>query len=376
MKKLFLGLLAASLFTSVHAADNSTKPVAEAPPPAVKDTAPERYTVVKGDTLWGISGRYLQDPWRWPEIWQANQQISNPHLIYPGDQLVLCHIKDRAVIAVDQGHGCADIPGATGPSGNQNITGSGNNFSLHPQIRSTALELAIPAIPLQAVRSFLNDSRVVDYDVLKAAPYVLAVKDEHVVAGAGDKIYARGSFENSTNSYGIYRAGLRYMDPDTKEVLGYEATAIGNGKLVALEHGVATVDVVNTLAQEVRYLDKLLPKEERMVTAIFTPHNPAGVKPGRVIRVFDSISSAANLSVLVISRGEREGVRQGDTFALYQHGILVRDSSNDDVVRLPAQNEGLAMVFRTFEKVSYALVLRSTGVVHTGDEVRPPISGD
>lgn len=376
MKKLFLGLLAATLFTSVHAADGTSAPAA--PPPAIKDSAPDRYTVVKGDTLWGIAGRYLQDPWRWPEIWQANQQITNPHLIYPGDVLILCHIEDRTVVAVDQGNGCADLTAQSSaplPS-DQHITGSGVDFKLHPQIRSEPLEVAIPAIPLQLIRSYLNDSLVVDYNTLKNAPYVVDGNEGHNVTGAGDEIYARGEFTGNTNNYGIYRSGVRYLDPDTQEVLGYEATSVGEGKLLALANGLATVDIISTAGQEVRIDDKLLPREERMVTPVFEPSNPYNVKPGRIIRVFDSINSAANFSVIVVNRGAREGVKEGNTFALYEHGKLIRDDVNDDLMRLPSKPEGLAMVFRTFYKVSYALVLRANGVISVGDEIRPPISGD
>jgi len=375
MKKLFLGLLAASLFTAGHAADSTSAPAASAPP-AVKESAPDRYTVVKGDTLWGIASRYLADPWRWPEIWQANQQISNPHLIYPGDQLILCHIQDKTVVAVDQGNGCADIPGATPSPSSPRVTGSGVDYTLHPEIRSEPLEVAVPTIPLPLIRSFLDDSRVVDYNTLQKAPYVIDGHEGHVVSGAGDEVYARGTFTSDTNNYAIFRAGERYIDPDTQEVLGYEATSVGNGKLVALDKDIGTFDIMDTHGQEVRIEDRLLPKQERLVTAVFEPSNPYNVKPGRVIRVFGSIDSAANYSVIVINRGEREGVKVGNTFALLEHGQLIRDPVNSDIVRLPTQPEGLAMVFRTFDKVSYALVLRSSKVVHNGDEIRPPIAGD
>jgi hypothetical protein len=386
MKKLLLGLAGTLLISGAFAATSSSSGSTDSSPastdssgPDIKDSAPGRYTVVKGDTLWDISGRYLKSPWRWPEIWQANQQISNPHWIYPGDVLVLCQIKDKKIVAMDQGNGCADIPGAT-PVGTASgsspaITGSGRDFKLHPQVRSESLSIAIPAIPLSAIRAFLNNSRVVDADTLQKAPYVVAGADDHVVAGAGDKVYARGK-GLQMNNYGIYRGGVRYTDLDTGEVLGYEATAVGSGKVIAIDAGVGTVSVLGTEGEEVLIEDKLLPNEQRNVQPIFSPRNPDHVKKGRLLRVFGSIGSAAVNSVVVLSRGERDGVKQGDTFAVYKHGAVIHDRVADEAVRLPSEREGLAMVFRTFDKVSYALVLKASNPISVGDDIVPPINGD
>lgn len=373
MKKQLLGLVAASALAA------SAYAVAVASNVAVKDSAPERYTVKKGDTLWDISGRYLSDPWRWPEIWAANRQIDNPHLIFPGDVLLLCSIKGQAMVVVDQGGGCAEaesrIAAGTQPA-EQKVTGSGRDFKLHPQVREQDLALAIPAIPLQAIQRYLNDSRVVTPDELQKAPYVMAGADERLVVGAGSKVYVRGKGMDADGSYGVYRGGVRYDDPESGEVLGYEATAIGSGRMIALSGGVGTFEVTRTIDQEVRIEDKLLPHEERAVSSVFVPRNPDGVKPGRILRIFGSIGGGANYSVIVLNRGEREGVRQGDTFALYQRGKVIRDRVSNEYVKLPSEHVGLAMVFRTFNKVSYALVLRASSVVKVGDEVRPPISGD
>lgn len=367
MKKHFLGILSACILAGSAYADS----------PAVKDTAPERYTVKKGDTLWDISSRYLNDAWRWPEIWQANQQIANPHLIYPGDVLVLCHIHGQTVLAKDAGGGCAEVETRMAAGPLPVVTAQANgDYKLHPQIREQELSVAIPAIPLQAIKRYLNDSRVVKLSELEKAPYVVAGADEHIIAGAGDHVYVRGKTLEDGGAYGVYRAGTRYVDPDTQEILGYEATAIGGGKVTAVNAGVGTFEIGKTSDEEVRIEDKLLPYEERVVPSIFEPHNPAGVRPGRVIRVFGSIASAANNSVIVLSRGTMDGVRQGDTFALYQHGKTIVDRVSREAVRLPSERKGLAMVFRTFDRVSYALVLRGTGVISVGDEIRPPVSGD
>lgn len=370
MKKRLLGIVGACLLAGLVQAEEPVK---------VKDSAPERYTVVKGDTLWGISGRYLNDPWRWPQIWEANKQVYNPHLIYPGDVLLLCRIEGKAVVAVDQGGGCSEIASRIASGGGlpTQTKLSDGTVKLHPQVREQPLSLAIPAIPLKEIQRYLNDSRVVGIEELNRAPYVLTATDDHVVAGAGDKIYVRNKNKLLVpdGSYGIYRAGVRYLDPDSGEVLGYEAEDIGSGKLVALEPEVGTLSVTRT-TQDVRIGDKLLENESGRISSVFHPSNPDGVKAGRVLRVFGSIASAAQYSVIVLNRGEVDSVKPGHTFALYRRAGVVADDVTHDQVRLPSERAGLAMVFRTFSRVSYALVLRSSTPVKVGDEVRPPISGD
>lgn len=347
-------------------------------PVQVKESAPERYTVVRGDTLWDISSRYLADAWRWPEIWEINPHVRNPHLIYPGDVLLLCQIKGRAVVAVDMGGGCAEVE-ARMASGQptQIISGSGRDQKLHPQARIQPLSLAIPAIPLQEIQRYLNGSRVVSKADLDNAPYVLAGPETRIITGAGDSIYIRNKNKllESHGVYGIYRGGRAYIDPVTREVLGYEAEDIGGGKIVALNGEVGTLAVSRT-TQEVRIEDKLLPNESERISTVFYPSNPDAVKPGVILRVFDSLGSGAQNSVVVLNRGELDGVKSGHTFAIHKRGESVRDRVTNEYVRLPSERAGLAMVFRTFSKVSYALVLRSSTTVKVGDEVKPPVSGD
>ncbi len=347
-------------------------------PVQVKESAPERYTVVRGDTLWDISSRYLADAWRWPEIWETNPHVRNPHLIYPGDVLLLCQIKGRAVVAVDMGGGCAEVE-ARMASGQptQIISGSGRDQKLHPQARIQPLSLAIPAIPLQEIQRYLNGSRVVSKADLDNAPYVLAGPETRIITGAGDSIYIRNKNKllESHGVYWIYRGGRAYIDPVTREVLGYEAEDIGGGKIVALNGEVGTLAVSRT-TQEVRIEDKLLPNESERISTVFYPSNPDAVQPGVILRVFESLGSGAQHSVVVLNRGELDGVKSGHTFAIHKRGESVRDRVTNEYVRLPSERAGLAMVFRTFSKVSYALVLRSSTTVKVGDEVKPPVSGD
>ena len=330
MKRSLLGIVCACLLAGAVAG------VAMAAEPAVvKSSAPERYTVVAGDTLWGIAGRYLNDPWRWPEIWEANKQVYNPHLIYPGDVLLLCRIQGKSVLAVDQGGGCDEVASRiAGGGGLPDMTKTGNNeFKLHPKMREQPLSIAVPAIPLKEIQRYLTESRVVSKAELDQAPYVIAGKEDHVILGAGDSAYVRNKNKLLVldSAYGVFRGGMRYTDPDTGEVLGYEAEDIGSGNLVALEPEVGTLQLKRS-AKNVSVGDKLLVNESGRISSIFHPANPDGVKPGRIVRVFDSIGSAAQYSVIVINRGEIDGVKAGHAFALYRRGPVIRDTINQEAI--------------------------------------------
>jgi hypothetical protein len=385
MKKRLRGivgvcLLAGLVQTGRVQADMAQADVAQAGESVqVKDSAPAKYTVVAGDTLWGIAGRYLNDPWRWPEIWEANQQNYNPHAIFPGDVLLLCRIEGKAVVAVDQGGGCSEISSRIAAGGGlptQTEMPDGT-VKLHPQVRELPLGLAIPAIPLKEIQRFITGTRVVSLDELNRAPYVISSNDGRIVNGAGDLVYVRNRNNLLAQNaiYSVYRAGERYLDPDTNEVLGYEAQDVGSGTLAALNSEVGSLRM-NRTVQEVRNGDKLLPAEAERISSIFYPSNPTGVKPGRVIRIFGSISSAAQYTVIALNRGEADGVKVGNIFAIYHRGGIVVDTVKQDAVRLPAERAGLSMVFRTFPRVSYALVMRAVNVIKEGDEARPPINGD
>lgn len=368
MKKLLLGaLIASSMAATMATAEDVT----------VKEGAPDRYTVVKGDTLWDISNRFLKDPWRWPEIWQANPQIQNPHLIYPGDNILLCMVNGQQVLAVDAGGGCAEVAQRVleGKKPSTDTLDGGDTVKLRPQVRVEPLGVAVPALPLKEIQRYMTDSRVVSREELNKAPYVLAGNENRIIAGAGDTVFARGNIAEDNTTYGIYRPGARYDDPDTGEVLGYEAEDVGTGKVLSRENDVATIEITR-MAQDVRIEDRLLPSEQRRVTAMFYPKSPDAVKPGKVIRIMGGVDNAAKYGVIVLNRGERDGVQQGHVFALYRKAQSVRDRVSNEVVKLPAEKEGLAMVFRTFAKVSYALILKSERPVKVGDDARPPRSGD
>jgi hypothetical protein len=341
------------------------------PSPHVRADAPNLYIVKRGDTLWDISKRFLNDAWRWPQVWAANPQVKNPHLIYPGDRLLLCKIEGRTVVGRDEGDGCNGIAlRMRGGSSSQ------TDVRLSPRVRVEPLDVAVPAIPSSAIQGWLTQSQVVAYDTLQQAPYVLAAKGRRVVTAAGDTIYIRGTGLQVGDSYGVYREGERYVDPETKEGLGYEARMVARGTVTEVNRDVTTIELTDSYGQEVREGDRILPTVAKDLPPIFYPTNSDNVAPGRLIRVMDSVGVGAIHSVIAINRGTRDGAQAGQVVAVHRRGALVRDPKVKDLVRLPSERSGLAMIFRSFDRVSYAYVLEADEPLKLGDEIRPPVSTD
>ncbi len=340
MRKLLLGaLLAFGLVVSAIAGDVL----------ALRQGHPEVYVVKKGDTLWDISNIFLESPWRWPELWQVNPQIENPHLIYPGDELHLVYHNGQPRLVLNRG----------------------GDVKLTPNVRSTPLDQAIPAIPLEAVNPFLNRGRIVGEGMLEGSPYVLAGKEGHIVTGAGDEIYGRGKFEKDQESFGVFRRGDTFTDPDTKEVLGIQARDIGTAKLLGLEGDVATL-ALNRSTEEVRRGDRLLPEEERQINANFFPSAPPQDIKGYILAVEGGVNQVGRMSVVIISKGAKDGLSEGNLLAIYKAGEMVRDPVTGDMVKTPDFRAGLLMVFRTFDRVSYGLVMRAERPLKVNDRIRNP----
>ncbi len=325
----------------------------------LKPGHPDIYEVVKGDTLWDISGTFLSRPWLWPDIWQINPQIENPHLIYPGDQIALIYVDGQPRLQLRRGDA-----GRT-----YKLTPS-DTVSLQPEIRATPLESAIPAISLDAIQGFLVDNRVVGNGVLDAAPYVVQGESERLVLGAGDRVYIRGELDIN-DSYNVVRKGPVYVDPETNEVLGREATYIGLGTAVAQEGEIATMAVRQT-REELFIGDRVLPTEERKVDSNFFPSAPEGQIFGQIISVFSGVTQVGQFDVVVVNRGEREDLEVGNVLAIYKRGAIARDRIANQTIRLPSERAGLLMIFRTFEKLSYGLVLVTERPLAVFDEVRNP----
>lgn len=339
MRKLLYALAATMLLLTswAHAA------------PELRNDHPERYTVVKGDTLWDISGRFLKNPWYWPEIWHVNPQVANPHLIYPGDRLALVYIDGKPrVTKVTPGNGVV---------------------KLSPKVRSEPIDTPIPAIPLDAISSFLTDTRIVTPELISAAPYVLEGADGRIVIGAGDRLYARG--EKPADKVGVFRRSTEFVDPDTGEFLGLEARSIGRGDVVAENGDVLTVNLTRS-SEEVRIGDRLLVNEDRRLTTTFVPSSPDDQIEGKMIAVDGGVTQIGQYNVVAINRGTREGLEAGNVMAILKSGNLVRDPVTNETIELPSERAGLLMVFQVYEKMSYGLILQATRPLSVGDKVTNP----
>jgi nucleoid-associated protein YgaU len=316
--------------------------------PELRSDHPERYTVVKGDTLWDISARFLNNPWYWPEIWHVNPQVQNPHLIYPGDRLALVYIDGK--------------PRVTKVS-------SSDVIKLSPQIRSEAIDTPIPAIPLDAISSFLSETRIVSPEELNGAPYVLEGEDGRIITGAGDRVYARG--EKPADRVGIFRRSKEFRDPDSGEFLGLEARSIAKGEVSAENGDVLTLSLTSS-NEEVRIGDRLLVSEDRRLTTNFVPSSPEEEIEGVMISVEGGVNQIGQYDVVAINRGEREGLKPGNVMAVLKSGNQVRDPVTNETIELPSERAGLLMVFQTYEKMSYGLILRASRVLSVGDKVTNP----
>lgn len=323
---------------------------AHAAGPEFRSDHPERYTVVKGDTLWDISSRFLDNPWYWPEIWHVNPQVANPHLIYPGDELALVYIDgERRVTKVARS--------------------SNGVTKLSPQVRSTPIDTPVPAIPLDAISSFLSKTRIVTPEELEGAPYILEGEDSRIITGAGDTVYARGEAES--DKLGIFRRGQRYVDPETQEFLGLEAKSIGTGEVSDTNGEVLTLELKDT-QEEVRIGDRLLEIEDRKINTTFTPSAPDSEIDGTMIAVDDGVTQIGQYNVVTVNRGTREGLKVGDVLAVFQAGNQVRDPYTKEVIQLPDERAGLMMIFQTYDKVSYGLILKAQRTLAVGDRVGNP----
>jgi len=316
---------------------------------ALNPSHPDRYVVVKGDTLWDISGRFLQKPWRWPDIWQANEQIKNPHLIYPGDIIELSFIDGQPRLTLKRG-----------------------NRKLSPTIRRTEIDSAIPAIPAATIAAFLNRPRVMTQEEYDVAPYIVAFDNEHILGSPGSKAYVRGLNDNAEDGYNVVRQGEEYMDGQTGESLGFESVFIAESEIKRV--GDPATVMLSKSTREVRKADRLLLALENSIVKDYMPHAPSSDVNGRIIAVFDGVSQIAEHSVVMIDRGLQDDIEVGHVLQIDDAGDVIRDVvlGGGEEVTLPDEQAGMLMVFRVFERVSYALVMESQRVIHRGDVVRTP----
>lgn len=324
-------------------------PSIEAETVLLNKNVPDKYVVQRGDTLWDISAVFLRDPWMWPEIWHANQQIKNPHLIYPGDTITLVYIDGVPQLVVERNR----------------------NLKLSPQIRSMDHAEAISALPLEIIDHFLSRNRVTDDATLRSAPYVLGGTERRILVGMKDDFYARGDFTSNRLNYGIYRRGEPYLDPETGELLGIRAVDVGAAKIKALKDDIATMGV-SRASGEIRIKDRLLVSEERTLASTFYPRAPETDIKALILQVEDGVRNAGALDVVAINRGARDGLQAGDTLAIFKRGAITKDRVAGQQVELPDERIGLLMVFYTYEKMSFGLVMEADRQVDIGDLLSNP----
>ena len=330
--------------------------------------APDAYTVQRGDTLWGISGLFLKTPWRWPELWGMNlEQIRNPHLIFPGQMLVLEKVDGRARLRVAQGVGGEPT----------------NTVKLSPRVRSELLESgAIAAIPLNLIGPFLNEAVVFDDNALQAAPRIVATQEGRVMVSRGETAYVRGDL-GGARDFRLFRELQPLVDPDSREVLGYEGRFVGTaeyvrpGEMRPVAEGKSVVVPasfrITSTRLEAGVGDRLSPVPQQEEVA-YVPHPPAGPVQGRIVSIYGEGLRAGQNQVVALSRGRRDGIERGHVLALWRAGTPAVDTTGAEQVamQLPDERHGLLFVFRVFERVSYALILTVQEPVSAGDRFTQP----
>ena len=362
-KQLIAAAICAGLGMTVNLTHAASPNVS---PPSVKAGAPHVYVVKKGDTLWDISGKFLSKPWRWPEIWASNKHVKNPHWIYPGDKLLLCSLNGKPLIGKDEGDGCDGIIRRY----------SGNTSTLRPKVRIEALNNSVPVIPLAHIQQWLERTSVLPADAIANTPYILGTADNRVLAGKGQSVYVRGKGLENGQRYGVFREGEPYVVLDEKgkkQVLGIELTQVASGVAIRNENDITTVELTDSYNGEVRRGDRVMAEQDAMLPTLFYPTDAGQVKDGgKIIRVMGSIGTAAKNGVVTVDRGTADGIEIGQVFSTYQDGETVRDPKTKETVKLPGQYVGSVMIFKSFDRISYAFVLESELPIKIGSNIKPP----
>lgn len=352
----------------------------------LKADAPDRYTVVPGDTLWGISGRYLTSPWNWPKLWDMNRnQVRNPHRIYPGDVLVL----DRA-------------------SGKLRIDSTAR---LSPRVRSEDIAQAVPTIPPSAIEAFISRPMVLAENELDNAPAIMATQESRVVVGAGNVAYVKGLTREMGDVWHIYRRGDRLVDPETGTTLGFAGMYLGDA--VVRQFGEVSRIEITKSTQEILVGDRLVAVPKEIPVFAYAPRAPNSAVRARIMAMADNLYETGRYSVVALSRGAKDGLEVGNVLALYrsptatryalrtspifgrvgltgsdsrrtyyQEQLNVRESplyfekrvalNETDLAKIPDERYGLLMVFRTFERASFALVMNANSPVAIDDVATTP----
>lgn len=318
---------------------------------------PDTYVVKKGDTLWDISSMFLRDPWYWPEIWYVNPQVENPHLIYPGDVLTLVYVDGQPQIRSSRG-------GTASASGTERLS---------PRIREEQLTEAVTTIPYEAIAPFLSKGMVLTKDEINDLPHIVALRDDHLIGATGNEAYVRGNVAPVDSAYSVVHIGDKLVDPDDGDVLGYEGIYVADG-LVRRGGDPATLTLGQSQREAMRG-DRLIASSAPLPLQ-FQPRSPDRPVEGRVVHVVDGVTQIGQYQVIVINRGTRHGLAPGHVLSVWQAGKRVTDNVDSSLfgrkVQLPDERAGTLMVFKTYDRLSYALVMQAEGPIHTLDNVRNP----
>lgn len=375
--------------------------------------APDRYVVVPGDTLWGISGRFLNDVWRWPDLWRMNQeQLRNPHRIYPGDVLILDRTAQPPVLRVEGRPEVPGVPGVPGAPEAPGVAERGPAGKLSPRVRAEPLkEKAVPSIPPSAIEPFLTRPLVVGQTELDSAPRIVATEENRVAIGAGSIAYASGLLNHDRSTvWQVFRRGDPLIDPDTKEILGYLAVYLGEAQVMKL--GATSTIQITRSTQEIYVGDRMLPATKEIPIFSYVPRAPWRPVRGRIVSTYGNLGETGPSGIVALSRGSNDGLEVGHVLAIhrsqttqryelrtsplygvqgptgsdspvpyYSERITPRDGplydrgqriTEEDIAKLPDERYGLVMVFRTFDRASFGLVMQASRPVAVNDVVTDP----
>lgn len=361
----------------------------QTPVPALQATAPQQYTVKKGDTLWGIASLYFKDPWSWPDIWYSNPSIKNPHLIYPGDVLILGRTPEgRPTLTVERNGTTVTEASPPPVASTQNSVVSAAPVAaapvpprsnlpvtkLQPQVRYLPLTAAVTTVPLGGLRPYLSKTRIMTKSELDDTGYLLTAFNTGPASGSGEEVYARNMKTSDGDRYEIFRKGDAYVDPDTGSTLGYEATYIGDAEVEAWTDPAKLL--ITSSTQEAIAGDHFVANNTDTVGLNFLPHHPGKSIDGQIVAVLGGVGQIGQYDVLVLNRGADQGVDPGTVLGIYRKGDKVNDPNSTffsrSTITLPTERTGILMVFRTFKDTSYALVMQATHEIHVADIIGNP----
>ena len=327
-----------------------------AEPLKLVDNPPDRHVVVRGDTLWGISGKFLKEPWRWPEIWNMNrEEIKNPHLIYPGQVVYLDRSGKTPRLRL----------------GKPVKSGSGT-VKLQPHVYSDPVQQAIPSIPPNQIEPFLSQPLVVEQGELDTVPRIVAGPEYRGMMGNGDQAFATAIPDASVVRWNVFRPGKPLIDPDTGNTIGYEAFFLGNANLV--QPGEPAALQITVAKEEIMRGDRLIPAPPVNIIS-YVPHRPDHEVAARVMTIYGGVNEGGRASIVSLNRGKNDGLEVGHVLALFRNRIA--SAIDQDTMRrvdtpIPEERYALVFVFRVFNGVAYALVLESSKPVTIGDYARNP----